>query len=145
MDKKKGIDIINEVLEDCIMAYPVSSFIISLYKQYGVRGSLSKKQLQGLHAKASKIQGMSTSKLGTLEAIIKKMPTRYKSEAPAPKPLYEKDESTGSMINNIHEKYPSHKQVLYMKAKYDNNEPLSPSELRDLTRISEMVNQKFKM
>ena len=49
------------------------------------------------------------------------------------------------MINNILEKYPSHKQVLYMKAKYDNNEPLSPSELRDLTRISEMVNQKFKM
>ena len=78
MDKKKGIDIINEVLEDCIMAYPVSSFIISLYKQYGVRGSLSKNQLQGLHAKASKIQGMSTSKLGTLEAIIKKMPTRWR-------------------------------------------------------------------
>jgi len=38
------IDIINDLLEECIMAYPISSFIISLYKQYRERGSLSKKQ-----------------------------------------------------------------------------------------------------
>ena len=139
MDKRKGIDIINEVLEDCIMAYPVSSFIISLYKQYGTRGSLSKKQLQGLHSKASKIEGMSPSKLGTLEAIIKKMPTRYKSEAPAPKPLYEKDESTGAIINAILEKYPQHKQVLFLKAKYENNELLSSTEITDLKRISQLL------
>ena len=137
--KKKGIDIINEVLEDCILAYPVSSFIISLYKQYGTRGSLSKKQLQGLHAKASKIPGMSHSKLGTLEAIIKKMPTRYKSEAPAPKPLYDKDELVGSLINEILEKYPSHKQVLFLKAKYQNNEPLTPAEVTDLKRIRQLI------
>ena len=55
-NKKPGIDIINEVLEDCILAYPISSFIISLYKQYGLRGSLSKKQLQGLHSKAAKVK-----------------------------------------------------------------------------------------
>jgi hypothetical protein len=139
MDKKKGIDIINEVLEDCIMAYPVSSFIISLYKQYGTRGSLSKKQLQGLHSKASKIEGISPGKLGTLEAIIKKMPTRYKSEAPAPKPLYEKDESTGAIINAILEKYPQHKQVLFLKAKYENNELLSATEITDLKRISQLL------
>jgi len=90
MEKKKpGIDIVNEVLEACIIAYPVSSFIISLYKQYRMRGSLSKKQLQGLYSKASKIQDVSFSKLGTLEAIIKRMPTRYKSELPAPRPELE--------------------------------------------------------
>lgn len=138
-NKKKGIDIINEVLEDCIMAYPISSFIISLYKQYGVRGSLSKKQLQGLHAKASKIKGISPAKLGTLEAIIKKMPTRYKSEAPPPRPLYEKDENTIRMIQEILEKYPQHKQVLFLKAKYDNNELLSPSEITDLKRIRQLI------
>jgi hypothetical protein len=50
MDKRKtDIDIVNEILEACILAYPVSSFVISLYKQYQQRGSLSKKQLQGLH------------------------------------------------------------------------------------------------
>jgi hypothetical protein len=139
MDKKKSIDIINEVLEDCIIAYPVSSFIISLYKQYGTRGSLSKKQLQGLHSKASKIMGISPGKLGTLEAIIKKMPTRFKSEAPAPTPLYQKDEITGNMINAILAKYPKHKQVLFLKAKYDNNELLSATELNDLKRITQLL------
>ncbi len=80
MDQKKpGIDIINEVLEDCILAYPVSSFIISLYQQYVKRGSLSKKQLQGLHAKAAKANTIAPAKLATLEALIKRMPTRYKS------------------------------------------------------------------
>ena len=137
--KKKGIDIINEILEDCIIAYPVSSFIISLYKQYGTRGSLSKKQLQGLHGKASKIEGISVGKLGTLEAIIKKMPTRYKSEAPAPKPLYEKDEVNGKMIHDILEKYPQHKRVLFLQAKYENNEPLSPAEITDLKRIKQSL------
>ena len=54
--KKQGIDIINEVLEACILAYPVSSFVISLYKQYISRGWLTKKQLEGLHGKAQKIK-----------------------------------------------------------------------------------------
>src|SRR5687768_2525624 len=109
--RKHKIDIVNEVLEACILAYPLSSFIISLYKQYQQRGSLSKKQLQGLHAKASKINDLSPGKLGTLEAVIKKMPTRYKSELPAAAPEMEKDESIGNSINAILEKYPQHKRV----------------------------------
>ena len=56
--QQRRVDIINVVLEECIMAYPVSSFIISLYKQYQQRGSLSKKQLQGLYAKASEIKDL---------------------------------------------------------------------------------------
>lgn len=140
MDKKKpDIDIVNEVLEDCIMAYPVSSFIISLYKQYNQRGSLSKKQLQGLHGKASKIPDISPARLATLEAMIKKMPTRYKSEAPAPKPLYEKEESNGQLINAILAKYPQHKRVLFLKLKYDNNELLSAQELADLKRFAQLL------
>src|SRR5277367_673711 len=88
---KDRLDIINEVLEECILAYPISSFIISLYKQYQERGSLSKKQLQGLYGKASKIEGLPPGKLATIEAIIKRMPTRYKSELPEPTPLFEKE------------------------------------------------------
>src|ERR1051325_11389927 len=122
--KKPGIDIINVLLEDCILAYPISSFIISLYKQYRERGSLSKKQLQGLYGKASKITDLPPGKLAALEAIIKRMPTRYKSELPTAKPLYEKDETTGQMIGEILSKYPQHKRVLFLKSKYDNNEPL---------------------
>lgn len=137
--KKPEIDIVNEVLEDCIVAYPISSFVISLYKQYIQRGSLSKKQLQGLHGKASKIQNIAPAKLATLEALIKKMPTRFKSEAPAPTPLYEKDENSGQIIEAILAKYPQHKRVLFFKAKYDNNEMLSPQEISELKKFLQLL------
>src|SRR5450432_2656094 len=137
--KKSKIDIINDVLEDCIMAYPISSFVISLYKQYQLRGSLSKKQLQGLHSKASKIEDISISKLGTLEAIMKRMPTRYKSELPPPKPLFEKDTTAGLLIEAILGKYPQHKRVLFLKLKYDNNELLSSVEISELKRFKQLI------
>lgn len=137
--KKQGLDIINEVLEECILAYPVSSFVISLYKQYRERGSLSKKQLQGLHSKASKIKDISPGKLATVEAIINKMPTRDKSELPPPKPMFEKDESTGVMIEEILTRYPQHKRVLFFKSKYENNETLSLVELAELKKFKQLL------
>ena len=136
---KSKIDIINVILEECILAYPVSSFIISLYKQYNERGSLSKKQLQGLYSKALKIKDIPPGKLATLEAIIKKMPTRFKSEPPAPKPLYEKDENIGQIIEAILVKYPQHKRVLFFKLKYDNNELLSSADITDLKRFKQIL------
>ena len=140
MQKKAiEIDIINDLLEECIMAYPISSFIISLYKQYRERGSLSKKQLQGLYSKAAKVKGMPQNKLATLEAIIKKMPTRDKSALPQLKPLYEKDESAGYIIKEILEKYPQHKRVLFLKAKYENNELLSIVEISELKRFKQLL------
>jgi DNA repair protein RadC len=139
MNKKLQIDIVNEVLEECIIAYPVSSFVISLYKQYGERGSLSKKQLQGLHSKASQIKDINPGKVATLEAIINKMPNRFKSEIPEAKPALEKDEKAGEMITEILAKYPEHKRVLYLKSKYDNNEVLAPAEISDLERFIKAV------
>lgn len=142
MEKKKPeIDIVNEILEECIMAYPVSSFVISLYKQYLQRGSLSKKQLQGLYGKASKIEGLSTGKLATLEALIMRMPTRIKSVAPAPagKPLFERDEVAGGQISAILAKYPGHRQVLFLQTKFENNEVLTASELADLKRFAKAL------
>ena len=130
---------VNEVLEECILAYPLSSFIISLYKQYQQRGSLSKKQLQGLHSKASTIEEIPVGRLATLEALIIKMPDRFKSEIPETKPLYTKDESTGEMINAILEKYPQHKTVLVFKTKYDNNEILSTTELEALKKFNKLL------
>ena len=138
--KKAGVDVINEVLEACILAYPVSSFIISLYKQYISRGWLTKKQLQGLYGKAQKIPELAPGKLAALEAIINKMPTRYKSEAPTTsKPLYEKDESTGQLIEAILQKFPQHKRVLFLQSKYRNNEPLSNTELADLKNFGRLL------
>ena len=144
MESKKGsVDIINEVLEACILAYPVSSFIISLYKQYISRGWLTKKQLQGLHDKAEKIEGLAPGRLASLEALINKMPNRYKSEAPqVTAPLYQKDESTGDLIKAILDKYPQHKSVLFLQSKYDNNQPLTSNELNDLKRFSQLLKKK---
>lgn len=139
VQKKQGLDIINEVLEECLLAYPVSSFVISLYKQYRERGSLSKKQLQGLHSKASKIKDISPGKLATVEAIINKMPTRDKSDLPAPKPMYEKEESTGEMIEEILARYPQHKRVLFFKSKYENNEVLSALEIGELKKFKQLI------
>jgi hypothetical protein len=136
---KDRLDIINEVLEECILAYPLSSFIISLYKQYQQRGSLSKKQLQGLYGKASKIETLPPGKLATVEAIIKRMPTRFKSELPEAAPPFEKDEATGRLIDEILAKFPNHKRVLFLKSKYDNNEVLSPSDLTDLRRFRSAI------
>lgn len=137
--KKTDIDIVNEVLEECIIAYPVSSFVISLYKQYGERGSLSKKQLQGLHSKAAQIENIAPGKLATLQAIINKMQTRDKNPLPEPKPLIEKDESAGQIIEEILAKYPQHKRVLFLQSKYNNNETLSTAEIDDLKRFKQVL------
>ncbi len=145
MQKRKSdsIDSVNILLEECIMAFPLSSFIISLYKQYQTRGSLSKKQLQGLYDKASGIKGLAPGKLAAVEAIIKKMPSRFKSEKPPPAPLYEKDEEAGKMIGFILEKLPDHKRILFLKTKYELNEPLNSTESADLKKIYDLVIKKY--
>lgn len=106
------------------------------------RGSLSKKQLQGLYGKASKISGLPPGKLATIEAIIKKMPTRFKSEIPIAKPLYEKDARIAAMIAKVLEKYPFHKRVIFLQSKYDNNEVLSTTEISELENFVKVVDKK---
>jgi len=137
MQNKPKLDIINMLLEDCIMAFPVSTFVISIYQQYQRRGWLSKKQLQGLYDKASKINGVLPGRLAALESIIKKMPTREKSELPENKPMFVKDEDAGKLIEEILSKYPQHKRVLFLKAKYDNNETLSASDIGELKKFKQ--------
>ncbi len=136
---KQSIDSINVLLEACIMAYPVSSFVISLYKQYQERGSLSKKQLQGLYSKASKIEDLPPGKLAAVEVIIKKMPTRDKSEQIEPKPFVEKDMSMLVIIDTILAKYPEHKRVLYLKSKFENDETLTANDVADLERFKKSL------
>ena len=136
---KPDVDVIKDVLQAVLVAQPQSSFTQSLLKQYEERGSLSKKQLQGLYDKASKIRTIPANKLATLEAVILKRPTKYKSALPPSQPLYTKDETAGEMINTILAKYPQHKRVLFLKSKYDNNEPISPSEMTELEKFSKMV------
>lgn len=136
---KPKLDIINMLLEDCIMAFPVSTFVISIYQQYQRRGWLSKKQLQGLYDKASKINGVLPGRLAALESIIKKMPTRQKSELPENTPMFIKDEEAGKLIDEILAKYPHHKRVLFLKAKYDHDEALSSSDVAELKKFRQFL------
>lgn len=133
------LDIINMLLEDCIIAFPVSSFVISIYQQYQRRGWLSKKQLQGLYDKASKINGVLPGRLAALESIIKKMPTRQKSELPENTPLFEKDPEAGKLIDEILRKFPQHKRVLFLKSRYDNNEILSANDMAELKKFQQYL------
>ena len=137
--KKPDVDIIKDLLELTLLAYPDSVFIKSLSFQYEERGGLSKKQLEGLYKKAAKVKTIPANKLATLEAVILKRPTRYKSALPENTPLYTKDAATGKLIDAILEKYPQHKRVLFFKAKYNNNELLSSSETTELERFYKIL------
>jgi len=92
-----------------------------------------------LYFKAEKVRAIPDHKLTTLEAIIKKKPTKYKSALPAPAPLFVKDETIGNTIDAILAKYPQHKRVLYFKARYDNNETLSALDITELQKFSKLL------
>jgi hypothetical protein len=137
--KKPDVDVIMDVLKKALEAYPASVFIQSLLNQYQERGGLSKKQLEGLLSKASKITSIPHGKIATLEAIILKKPTRYKSPDPTPQLTPVKDEKTGEQINAILNKFPQHKRVLYYKVKHDRNEIFSAFEKTELERFYKLL------
>ena len=137
---KPGIDIIGKILDALYAHNPDALFVMSLMHQYEDRGSLSKKQLEGLLSKAKKVKDLPESWLGTLEAIILKMPTRYKSTEPIiPTPIYEKEEASGKMIEAILSKYPQHKRVLFLRAKYNNHETLTAEEKTELKKFCRVL------
>lgn len=139
---KPDVDIVLDILKAVLEAQPLSSFTQSLLHQYQERGGLSKKQLEGLYSKATKVKTIAPGKLATLEAIILRKHTKHKSELPAATPLYVKDEETGKTIKTILEKYPQHKRVLFLKSKYDNNELLTVAETTELQKFCKLLNNK---
>ena len=133
------IDVIRDILEQTEIAFPESTFAKSLHQQYLNRGGLSKKQLEGLYQMAQKVKTISAGKLSTLEAIILKKPTRYRSDKPEPSPLYKKDEGLENKITAVLEKYPQHKRVLFLKTKFDNNEVLTSTEIAEIEKFYKML------
>jgi hypothetical protein len=136
---RPDVDIIKDLLEAVLEVQPESSFTQSLLNQYLERGGLSKKQLEGLYSKAAKIKTIPVNKLATLEAVILKKPTRYKSALPPTEPLYKKDEAAGQMLIAILTKYPQHKRAVFLKSKYDNNEVLSATEIGELQKFYKLA------
>jgi 3-hydroxyacyl-CoA dehydrogenase len=137
--KKPGIDIIARILDAVYQHNTDALFTMSLMHQYEERGSLSKKQLQGLYQKAQKVNNLPNSWLGTLEAIILKMPTRDKTAVEKTTPIYRKDEIAGSLIQAILEKYPQHKRVLFLRARYNNNERMTVEEIAELHKFHKLL------
>jgi DNA repair protein RadC len=136
---KPDVDIVLDILNAVLAAQPLSSFTQSLLHQYRERGGLSKKQLEGLFSKASKIKTIPSNKLATLEAIILEKPQRYKSTLPPTEPLYKKDKATEKLISDILAAYPQHKRVLFLKPKSENNEVLSSAELAELQKFKKLL------
>lgn len=120
-------------------AHPNSNFVNSLYQQYCNRGGLSKKQLEGLHSKALKTESISQAKIATLEAIIKKKPTRERAAATITAPLPVKDMAVGEMLAAILEKFPQHKRLLFLKSKFDNNENIPATEIAEIEKFKKIL------
>lgn len=137
--KKPDVDVIDDVLRITVAAYPDSVFANSLLQQYRERGFLSKKQLEGLYGKAQKSGKVPSAKLATLEAIIKKMPTRYKSEKPASVGQPEDNNEVKNQIEAILALYPGHKRMLYQQTRVRNRESLSKTDLAEVERLYKLL------
>lgn len=133
------MDILLDILNEMVKAHPSSNFLNSLHQQYCNRGGLSKKQLEGLHSKALKTETISQGKLATLEAIIKKKPTRERAAATISALLPTRDEALGRMITAILEKYPQHKRLLFLRSKFDNNENISALEITEIEKFGKLL------
>jgi len=140
--RKPEVDIIDKVLDACYKAGSKGIFIESLMHQYEERGSLSKKQLQGLYQKALKVEDMPPNWLATLEATILKMSTRYKPSLTVKKVISTNDEHTGKLIAAILAKYPQHKRVLFLRSKHENRETLTATEIAELEKFYKILLQK---
>ena len=139
LKKLAEINIILTILETLKQANPENVFISSLYDQFCNRGGLSKKQLEGLYDKAAKTGLITTAKLATLEAIIKKKPNRYKSEIikKIPEPII--DQTAILLLNQILEKYPQHKMALFMQSKCKHNDALTDFEIVEIKRLGKVL------
>lgn len=133
------MDILLDILKQMQQAHPESDFVSSLLQQYCNRGGLSKKQLEGLHSKAVKAGTISQAKLATLEAIIKKKPTRERAAATIPASLPVKDDAVGKQIAAILERYPQHKRLLFFRSKFENNENISAAEIAEIGKFAKLL------
>lgn len=136
--RDKELDIILGILEKAREAYPGSVFVNSLLAQYRERGSLSKKQLEGLLGKVSKIRTINPAWLATLQAIILKKPSKHRS-AVTINIIDKPDEQSAAMIRDILQKYPGHKRVLYFKMKMEKNEGLSAVDKQELAKFHKLI------
>jgi hypothetical protein len=136
---KQRIDVIDKVLNACYQHNPDALFIMSLMHQYEERGSLSRKQLEGLFLKAQKVKDMPPNWLATLEATILKMPVREKAAATPNTAKQETPSKEAELITQLLAKYPQHKAVLLLQQKLQKHQSLTPPEQTELERLARLL------
>lgn len=139
---KKGPDVIDKVLAACYEHNKNALFTMSLMHQYEERGWLTRKQLEGLHNKASKISDINPGLLATLQATINKMPVRDKTPITETKKEDNLILEFDNQINEILEKYPQHKAILNFKLKRDSKIELNSNEKTELNKLYRLLIKK---
>lgn len=135
----KKLDIIDKVLNACYAYNSDALFVMSLMHQYEERGTLSKKQLEGLLHKARKVPEMPSNWIATLEATILKMHTKEKAPATINTPVFVQDEELGKKMEAILAKYPQHKRVVFLYARYKKLEPISAAEKTEIEKFYKLL------
>ena len=146
LSKNKKIDVIDKLLSLCYAHNKDALFIMSLMHQYEERGSLSKKQLEGLLLKAQKIKEIPAHQIAAVEAIVLKMPTRDKTPVQKTTPAINEAQAQMStalaQTDQILALYPAHKQVLLLKSKLTSHQSLTPQEQADLNKFVKILVKK---
>ncbi len=146
LSKNRKIDVIDKLLSLCYAHNKDALFIMSLMHQYEERGSLSKKQLEGLLLKAKKIKEIPAHQIAAVEAIVLKMPTRDKTPVQKTTPAINEAQAQIStalaQADQIIALYPAHKQVLLLKSKLTSNQPLTPQEQAELNKFVKILVKK---
>jgi hypothetical protein len=132
-------DVLLSILTKMKELHPASSFVTSVYNQYCNRGGLSKKQLEGLLDKAQKTPQLPQSNIATIEAIIKKKPTRERAAATISAAAPQKDALLGQLLREILNKYPQHKRVLFIQSKYSKNEAIAALEIEEIKKFHKLL------
>jgi len=135
----KKLDIIDKVLSACYAHNKDALFVMSLMHQYEERGSLSKKQLEGLFLKAQKVPEMPPNWLATLEATILKMHTKEKAPALINTPMFQQDEELGKKMEAILAKYPQHKRIVFLYARYTKREQFTAVEKAEIEKFYKLL------
>ncbi len=146
LSKNRKIDVIDKLLSLCYTHNKDALFIMSLMHQYEERGSLSKKQLEGLLLKAQKIKEIPAHQIAAVEAIVLKMPTRDKTPVQKTTPAINEAQAQIStalaQMDQILALYPAHKQVLLLKSKLSSHQSLTPQEQAELNKFVKILVKK---
>jgi hypothetical protein len=137
-----AVNIILDILTKMKEVHPASAFVNSLHQQYCNRGGLSKKQLEGLLDKAQRTPEIAAAKTATLEAIILKKPTRERAKPSISAAAPPKDDTLGILLQEILEKYPQHKRVLFIQSKYSKNEAITALEAEEVKKFHKLLLKK---